>query len=191
MSKKSFIRLDTAAAVLAAAVFASAHDTSGIIEIEAIDSRIDAQLDATTGKLHRAYASLAAVIRRPSRASLGLTDDVTKLLATFSACHKGPLSTDAELRDALFDPEAQAHAYLTTAPDSLAVAMRRLERASDRRAVQRVLDAAAKAHADGVARGTAGDERTMLVRYRTAGSKLAAAGRLVPALLLRQSRSRA
>jgi DNA-binding beta-propeller fold protein YncE len=188
MRGSSFIRVVTAAAVLAAAVFASAHNTSGIIEIEDIDARIDAQLDATTGREHRAYAALAKIIRKTSRASLGLTDDMTKLIATLAACGKGPLSTDTTLRDGLAAPEAQADAYLTSAPDGVSVAARKLERASDRAAVQRALDAAAAAHADGIARRDAADERGMLVRFRTAGSQLARAGRLVQTYIVRQVR---
>src|SRR5262245_24539762 len=191
MRRTTFNGFTTAAAVLAAAVLASAHETSGIIEIEAIDARVDAQLDATSGRERRAYAALAKVIRRPSRASLGLTDDVTKLLATLAACRKGPLSTDAVLRDALADPESQVDAYLTDAPDGVLVASRHLERASDRAAVRRALDASAQAHADGVARRDSVDERGMLLRFRTAGLQLARAGRLVQTLLARQVRRRA
>jgi sugar lactone lactonase YvrE len=191
MPRKPFARFTAAAAVLAAAVFASAHGTGGVVDLDAIDDRLDAQLDATTGRLHRAYAALARVVRRESRPSFGLTDDVTKLLATFDACHRGPLSSDAVLRDALADPEAEAHQYLTDAPDGVSVASRRLERASDRRSVERALDLAQAAHADGVARGTAGDERAMLLRFRAAGAQLARAGRLVQAHLARQVRRRA
>jgi len=191
MRKRVDLRLLAAAAVLAAAASVSAHNTSGIIEIEDIDARIDAQLDATTGRVHAAYAKLAKVIRRTSRASLGLTDDMTKLIATFDACRKGLLATDTALRDGLAAPETQADAYLAGAPDGVSVAMRRLERAADRRAVQRLLDAAAKAHADGLARHDANDERGMLVRFRTAGLDLARADALVPSLLARQARRKA
>jgi DNA-binding beta-propeller fold protein YncE len=180
-----------AAAVLVAAVLASAHETSGIIEIAAIDARVDAQLDATSGREHRAYAALAKIIRRPSRASLGLTDDVTKLIATLAACGKGPLATDAVLRDALADPETQCDTYLTNAPDGVSVAARRLERASDRASVQRALDASAAAHVDAIAHRDAADERGMLLRFRKAGSQLARAGRLVQTFLARQVRRKA
>ncbi len=180
----------TAAAVFAAAVSASAHNTSGIIEIEAIDSRIDSQLDpgVTTGKVHKAYLALANVIRTKSRASRGLYDDMTKLIATFKACGKGPLSTDDVLKAALPAPEAQADQYLTDEPASVVVAERLLERATDRTKVQKLLDASAAAHSAGVARRGAGDELGMLAQFRVAGGDLASAGNLVQSLLAKQVR---
>ena len=188
MRSPTINRFLTAATVLVAAVAAFAHNTSGIIEIEAIDSRVDAQLGATTGKLHRAYASLAKVIRKPSRKQLGLADDMTKLIATVKACAKGPLATDTVLHDAIPAPEQQADTYLSDEPSDVDIASRHLERAADRAKVQAALDAAAAAHAAGIARRDAGDEVGMLVQFRTAGARLARAGALVQSLLAKQVR---
>jgi DNA-binding beta-propeller fold protein YncE len=188
MSKHAFFGPLASAAVLAAAAAAFAHGTSGIIEIEPIDARVDAQLGATTGKVHRAYAALARVIRKPSRKRYGLADDMTKLIATVKACSKGLLATDTVLRAALPAPEAQADQYLTDEPGDVQIAARHLERAADRAKVQAALDAADAAHAAGVARRGANDEIGMLADFRTAGAKLARAGALVQSLLAKQVR---
>src|SRR5689334_4219091 len=187
MSPVSLARACTAATVLVAAVSAFAHGTSGILEIEAIDACVDVQIPVSFGKEHRAYTTLARVLRRPSRPQKGLADDIAKLIAVLKACD-GPLAADAVLRPALAAPEAKADAYLADAPADLAVAERRLERASDRAKVDAELAAAVAAHAAGVARRDAADEMGMLAQFRTAGAHLARAGALVQKLLAKQAR---
>jgi DNA-binding beta-propeller fold protein YncE len=173
--------------MFAAAVSAFAHGTSGIIEIEVIDARVDAQLGVTFGKEHRAYKSLARVLRKPSRKARGLADDMTKLIAVVRAC-AGPLAHDPVLRPALSAPEADADEYLADAPGDVRIALGKLERAKDRASVGAALDAAAAAHAEGLARRDAGDEIGMLTNFRTAGAKLARAGSLLQSLLAKQVR---
>lgn len=182
-----FTHACAAAAIFAAAVCAFAHGTSGIIEIEAIDARVDAQIPVSFGKEHKAYTSLARVLRKPSRPSKGLADDMTKLIAVLRAV-SGPLAADPILRPALAAPEAEADAYLTDQAGDVAIASRRLERLPDRSKVQAALDAVRDAHVAGQARFAADDELGMLERYRVAGSELARAGALVQKLLAKQAR---
>jgi DNA-binding beta-propeller fold protein YncE len=177
----------TACIALGAQRFASAHGTSGILTLEAIDARVDARLDETAGKEHRAYVHLSKVLRKPSREAKGMADDVKKLIATLKAC-SGPLSHDTILAAALAEPEAQADAYLTDQPSDVVVALRRLERAADRARVQAALDRAEGAHVEGVAKRDADDELGMLGSFRTAAARLAKASRLLQALLAQQVR---
>lgn len=187
MREARFLSLLTAAAILAAAVSAFAHGTSGILEIEEIDARVDAQIPVSFGKEHKAYVALARVIRKPSRPSRGLADDMTKLIAVLRACD-GPLSHDPILRPALAAPEAAADAYLADQPGDVEIASRRLEREADRAKVKAALDDAVAAHAEGVARRAASDEMGMLASFRAAGSHLARAGALFSKLLAKQVR---
>ena len=99
------VRLGVVAWFIVATGFAFAHGGSGILTLEAIDARVDARLDETSGKEHRAYAHLAKIIRKPSREAKGMADDVTKLIATLKAS-RGPLSDDTILVAALAEPEA-------------------------------------------------------------------------------------
>jgi DNA-binding beta-propeller fold protein YncE len=188
VKKKRFLRSCAAATLFVAAASSFGHGTSGIIEIEAIDSRIDAQLEVTAGKARKAYAALAKVIRRRSRPSRGLADDMTKLIAVAKACGKAPLAEDHALRDGLASPEAQADAYLADAPDDVIVASLRLERIEDRDRVRGVVDRVRLEHAAAAAKGQAGDEIGMLAGFRTAGKRLADAGKLVQTLIARQRR---
>lgn len=187
MTRTLSIRLTTAAAVLAAAVGAFAHGGSGVIDIETIDARVDARLELTFGKEHRAYVALARVIRRPN-AKKSLALDVGKLLAVARACAEGPLAADTVLRDGLPAPEAQTDAFLASQPSLISEASKRLERAADRAKVKAASDAAAAAHADGVALRGAGDELGMLAAYRRAAAGFERANQLAGSLLKKQIR---
>jgi DNA-binding beta-propeller fold protein YncE len=183
----STVRLFAAATILVAAAIASGHGSSGIVDLGEIDVRVDAQLEATSGAERRAYLRLARVIRRESRSSNGVADDVKKLLAVLRACD-GPLADDDVLRAALAAPEAQVDAYLADEPGDVAVAALRLERARDRESVEAALDGVAAFYADAVALRLAGNEPGMLMAYRNAGGGLARAARLVQHFLARQAR---
>jgi sugar lactone lactonase YvrE len=185
--RQLLLRNLAAATVLVAAAFASAHGGSGLIDIDAIDERVDAQLDATTGKTHKAYAALARVIRK-ANTSRRLGVDVGKLLATARACHKTPLSADGVLHDALAAPETEADTVLAASPDALVIASRRLERAADRARVLARSGAAESLYAAGVARRNANDEVGMLAQFRRAADGFDKAGALASTLLRRQIR---
>lgn len=181
------IRLFAAATLVVAAATASGHGTSGIVDLDAIDARVDAQLDATSGAVHRAYARLARTIRRPSRPEQGVVDDVKKMIAVLRACDSS-LADDAELRAALAAPEAQTDAYLAEEPGDVAVAVLRLEREKDRQKVTAALAGVTAFYEQAVAMRVAGNEKVMLDLYRNAGGGLARAGALVQHLLARQAR---
>src|SRR6185436_12586702 len=89
-----------AAVLLAAAVSSFGHGDEGVLDLEAIDARIDAQLAVTAGREHRAYAAVARVIRRENHHEK-LSVDIRKLIATLRKCTSGALTGDAELRAAL------------------------------------------------------------------------------------------
>jgi sugar lactone lactonase YvrE len=183
----SFVRLLAAAAIVAAAAAASGHGSSGIVDLGEIDARVDAQLEATSGAERRAYVRLARVIRRESRSSKGVVDDVKKLEAVLRACD-GPLDHDDVLRAALAAPETQVDTYLADEPGDLAVAALRLERARDRASVEAALGGVSAFYADAVGLRLAGNETSMLMAYHNAGVGLANAGSLVRHLLKRQAR---
>jgi sugar lactone lactonase YvrE len=182
----AFQRLIAAVLVLAAAAFTSAHEDEGVLDLGAIDARIDARLDATTGREHRAYAALARVLRRPNHHAK-LAIDVAKLLACARACTTGALIADTDLRAALAAPEDQADALLAAEPEMLAAAASRLERERDRTAVTSASDRAASFHEEGRAlRGV--DETGMLLAFRNAAGGFARTEKLAARLLRAQSR---
>jgi DNA-binding beta-propeller fold protein YncE len=170
-----------------AAAIASGHGSGGIIDLEAIDARIDAQLEATTGAERRAYARLARKVRRPSAPGQGVTREVGKLIAVLRAC-ESQLTHDAVLRAALAAPEAEVDAYLADGLGDVAVASLRLERERDRDAVASTLAGAAAFYEEAAEQRDLGFESSALLLYRNAAGGLARAGKLVQRLLAKQAR---
>ena len=186
MIRRSSIRLLAAATVLVAAAAASGHGTS-VVDLEEIEARVDAQLEATTGAEHRAYARRARTLHHPSRLGRGATDDVGKMIAVLRACD-GPLAADDVLRAALAAPEAEADAYLADGHDDVATAALRLERAGDRQSVAAALSGVAAFYDQAVTQRGLGDEAGALRLYHSAAGGLSRAGHLVQRLLAKQAR---
>ena len=180
--RRSLRRSLTAAAVLAAAVAASAHEEADLTGLRTIDALIDGRLGTTTGGERRAYAKLARSVRRPNRP--GYADDLAKVVAVRRACD-GSLSADADLRGDMAATIAEADAKLAGAADGIAAALRRLERAADRSRVQALSDAGVAAHAAG---SSAADDASRVAQFLVSAKRFTSAQSLAARLVRAQVR---